>query len=634
MTRITLKGITRTYPGVTPTHALQGVSLDIEQGDFVAIVGPSGGGKSTLLNVIGLMDKPTAGAYFLDGLDVSEARPDELAKLRSDQFAFVFQSFHLLDRRPVVDSVELALVYRGVPLSERRRISLEALHQVGLRKHAYQTASKLSGGERQRVAIARALTTRAPIVVADEPTGNLDSENSAAVVKSLELLNAQGSTVVLVTHSPDVADAASRQIHIRDGVATDLRQQSQNAVLGGTGTLRRQAEAPGVASTLRLRDIGRDGIASVLSRKSRNLALVAAVALGVGLAVATAGLTVSSRAQVADTFDVHANRDVSVTWVPSQLDRQTPRESETLVARLGSLSGVSQAGILDNIGQGSAQATPARSALEVPLFASRGEAYEAGRMSVRWLPGHSGSLGANEVLLGTNLADQLVLGPMEGSPSVEIDGATVSVAGVVTKSPRVPDVLGGAILGQGDSGQLPSTVQSEALILTTAGAAQQVAKQARLVIDPIEPENLQVLAPIDPTTLREDVESDVQTTLLAFTALALAASVAGLANSMVMAVIERRQEFGLRRALGAKGRHISALVLAESVFIGALGGGVGLVAGLAFIIGTTLARHWIPVFDLRLAPLAVVGGIVVGAVGGLLASARASRIEPHEALRL
>ena len=171
------------------------------------------------------------------------------------------------------------------------------------------------------------------------------------------------------------------------------------------------------------------------------------------------------------------------------------------------------------------------------------------------------------------------------------------------------------------------------MILTKAGAAQQVARQAPLVVDPFDPKGLSVSAPTDPRALRSEIETDVSTTLLGLTALALFAAIAGLANAMVLAVVERRQEFGLRRAIGAQRKHISAVVLCESAYIGLLGGVAGLGLGLGGVLVVTISQHWIPVFDLVLAPLAVVGGVAVGAAGGVLAAIRASKIHPSEALR-
>jgi macrolide transport system ATP-binding/permease protein len=210
----------------------------------------------------------------------------------------------------------------------------------------------------------------------------------------------------------------------------------------------------------------------------------------------------------------------------------------------------------------------------------------------------------------------------------------VTVVGILNTSPRLPELLGAILSPVQDAGQLGYQSRTQALILTTVGASQMIARQAPWIINPYEPKSLGVKAPVDPTTLRAQVEAEVQATLFALTGVAFLASIAGLANAMVLSVIERRQEFGLRRALGARPLHIANLVLVESTIIGAIGGLVGLLFGLGATLIVTILRQWGPVFDLSLAPAAIGCGILVGAIGGLLASVRASRIQPNAALRL
>lgn len=633
MPDLTLRGIRKQFPGPTPVDALRGVDLTIQQGEFVAVEGQSGGGKSTLLNVIGLLDEPTGGRYCIDDEDMAAASPAAVARRRSAQFAFVFQSFHLLDRRRVLDSVELGLLYRAVPPADRRRAALVALERVGLRHKALQTASRLSGGERQRVAIARALTAGAPVVVADEPTGNLDSANSSAVVDSLRSLHADGATVVLVTHSPEVAAQAERRVRIRDGVVVEDEERQRRIASSARSTSGPPALV-GRPSRLRRGDVLRDATASLGSRLGRTSGLVAAVAVGVALAVATFGVSTSASAQVADTFDAHTNRDVSVEWQGDALAAEPGGTRDSIVDRLEDLSGTDAAGIISNHSQHSVQLTPARPVLQSTVYAITPHVPTAGRLAITWAPGHPARLAAGEALIGSGLAAQLEIGPLVGGPQLTVDERSLTIVGVVTSSPRVADVMGSVVVPADDAAALGPVDQVQALVLSRAGAAQQVARQAPLVVDPFAPTSLHVEAPVDPSTVRAQVETAVQSTLLALTGIALLASVAGLTNAMVLSVIERKQEFGLRRALGARPVHVVGLVLTESSLVGAVGGIVGLLAGLAGILVVTVVRHWSPVFDLRLAPVALVGGVVVGALGGAIASVRASRIQPNEALRL
>jgi len=215
---IALERVSRVYRmGEVEVPALDDVSLDIGTGEFVAIVGPSGSGKSTMMNILGCLDRPTHGAYHLAGSAVAELDDDALARLRSRMIGFVFQSYNLLPRTSALDNVATPLLYQGVGRGERMRRARAALERLGLGDRVSHEPSELSGGQQQRVAIARALVTEPALVLADEPTGNLDSHAGAEVMAVLRDLHDQGRTVVLITHDTDVATSADRQIHLRDG---------------------------------------------------------------------------------------------------------------------------------------------------------------------------------------------------------------------------------------------------------------------------------------------------------------------------------------------------------------------------------------------------------------------------------
>jgi putative ABC transport system ATP-binding protein len=222
---ITLEGITKVYrAGEVEVPALKGVSLHIPEGEFVAIMGPSGSGKSTLMNVIGCLDQPTEGRYILDGYDVSVLTDDQLAWIRNRKIGFVFQSYNLIPRASAVHNVEMPLIYAGDGLQRRER-AMAALESVGLLDRAGHLPNELSGGQQQRVAVARALVTDPAILLADEPTGNLDTEASLEILKLLRDLNQQGRTIVLITHEADIAAFAQRVVRLRDGViVSDERQ--------------------------------------------------------------------------------------------------------------------------------------------------------------------------------------------------------------------------------------------------------------------------------------------------------------------------------------------------------------------------------------------------------------------------
>ena len=216
---IRTEGLVKDYVlGAETVHAVRSVDLEIRAAEFVAVMGPSGSGKSTLMNMIGCLDTPTAGEYWLNGQPVSELSEDQLARVRNKEIGFVFQTFNLLPRATALHNVELPLIYAGVGGKDRRRLAAEKLELVGLADRMDHRPPEMSGGQRQRVAMARALVNDPAILLADEPTGNLDSVTSGDIMRQLSELNGQGQTIVLVTHERDIAEYAKRQVHLNDGM--------------------------------------------------------------------------------------------------------------------------------------------------------------------------------------------------------------------------------------------------------------------------------------------------------------------------------------------------------------------------------------------------------------------------------
>jgi putative ABC transport system ATP-binding protein len=215
---IKLEGITKQYQmGDQTVHALKGIDLEIRRNEMIAFIGASGSGKSTMMNIIGCLDRPSSGQYWLNGREVATMNGDELARVRNEEIGFIFQSFHLLPRASALDNVAQPLIYRGIPLRERLALAEKSLERVGLGARMHHRPNELSGGQRQRVAIARALVGNPSILLADEPTGNLDSATSEEIMGLIKQLHAAGQTVVIVTHEPEIAEQCQRVVRLRDG---------------------------------------------------------------------------------------------------------------------------------------------------------------------------------------------------------------------------------------------------------------------------------------------------------------------------------------------------------------------------------------------------------------------------------
>ncbi|WP_341461308.1 ABC transporter ATP-binding protein [Actinomyces urogenitalis] len=368
MTRLELDDVGRVYQGAAPVHALRGVTLRVEPGDYLAIEGPSGSGKSTLLNQIALLDTPTSGKYTIDGIDTAALSDAERARLRSRTFAFIFQAFHLLDGRTVLDNVALGTLYQALPSSRRQEVARDALEFVGLAGKLGQRTSVLSGGERQRVAIARAITSGASIIVADEPTGNLDQATGQQIMQTLEGLHDRGATLIVVTHDAAVAARAHRRLHVLDGEITEMehglatgedsssqrRCKNVASVMHHTWDTGSDPDREEKNSRVRLRDAFADAWKSLWTRTSRTMVLIASVALGVGLALTTAGMSATAQGQVSGIFDAQRNQRVGLSSGELTEADQASLLSQESLNRMSRLSGVKAVSIFTHHGQASA----------------------------------------------------------------------------------------------------------------------------------------------------------------------------------------------------------------------------------------------------------------------------------------
>lgn len=629
MVDLQLSGVGRVFKspdGAPEVVALRSVDLYIPQGDYVAIVGPSGGGKSTLLNLLGLLDEPSSGSYSLGGELAPSGNSRTAAAIRSAKIGFVFQSFHLLDRRRVAESVALATRYQPLPRDQKASRTVRALDAVGLLGKMDALASTLSGGERQRVAVARAIAAGSSVILADEPTGNLDSANADRVLAELERLNADGATVVVVTHSHDVASRARRRIQVVDGVVAELEQEvevAKGAVRGPIFTPGARIKAPSAV------EMAADAWSSVTSLRAQSLAFVLAIAVAVALFVIAVGISSTAAAQVTGAFDAQLNREVTATWTT-----EDPRGSdpERVLESIRSIAGVSSAAVVAD--GGAVEVRSHAVAVTVQPHVVHGSASAALRLTVRTgQGGWSTPLASNEVLLGDLLARRLELGPIEGRPSVQVDGERFVVVGLITQSERLPLLTGELIMSGDSDGSSSGQLDLSALITTVPGAALQVADQTPAAINPYAPAAVNVSSPTDSAELRGVVQGEVKATLFALTSFAGLAAIAFVINSAVSGVVSRRAEFGLRKAVGARDNAVAALVVVETIMRGAVGGTVGLGLGVVSLLLISMVNRWLPVLDLWALPAALIAGASIGALAGVIAARTATQTTAAEALR-
>src|SRR4051794_34598885 len=345
-----LHRISRQFGTDPAVHALVDVDLTVQRGEWLSITGPSGAGKSTLLNVIGCLDRPTSGSYVLDGVETMGLSDRQRAGLRSRRIGFVFQSFHLLPYRSVLENVMLAEVYRRGSQRGRRERAMAAIERVGLTHRADFLPGKLSGGERQRVAIARALAGEPGLLLCDEPTGNLDSHNSAVILDFLESLNRDGLTLIVVTHDETVANRGSRRVQVIDGRLVD--QNREVPVHTGTAL----AIRPVARSRIAARDLLNEALAGMFARPTRMALTILGVVIGMGALVATVGLTRTAGNRIISQFDQLAATELFVTARPGTTTgivdpRAIPWDAP---ARLRRLNGVVAAGNLSDVDVGNA----------------------------------------------------------------------------------------------------------------------------------------------------------------------------------------------------------------------------------------------------------------------------------------
>ncbi len=639
-----LKKISKRYGSEPAVHALVDVDLSLERGEWLSITGPSGAGKSTLLNIIGCLDRPTSGRFFFDGIDTAKLTDKQRAGLRSQRIGFVFQSFHLLPYGTVLENVMLAEVYRKQDNRGRRDRALTAIKRVGLSQRADFLPGKLSGGEKQRVAIARALVGSPSLLLCDEPTGNLDSKSSGAILDLLGKLNQEGLTLVVVTHNKEIANRAARRVHLVDGSLTDVTNGEKGS--RSTGSRAAPLKTTVSQSGIAIRDLLNEALAGMLARPVRMMLTVLGVAIGLTALVATVGLTRTASNRIISQFDRVAATELFVTAKPGKItgivDPKTiPWDAPT---RLRRLNGVVAAGTMSevHVGNALASSSPVRdplnqTAFKLSVYAASPDLFRAVRAELETgrLPDAGHSSRADRVaVLGRGAARRLGVVSLGQIPAISIGDHLYLVVGILRDVARRPELLGSVIIPEGTARRdFGLAGPGRVVVETTIGATYLIADQARLALRPDDPQVLKIELPQEPKRLRDEVQTDLSAMFLLLGGLSLVVGAIGIANITLIGVMERTGEIGLRRAIGATRGHIAAQFLLESGSLGVVGGVIGASLGILIVVVVSAYQVWTPVLDPAAPVLAPLVGGMIGLLSGAYPAVRAARLEPVEALR-
>ncbi len=657
---IELKGVTKVYQlGEVEVRALRGVSLQIEEGEYVAIVGPSGSGKSTLMNIIGCLDQPTSGSYRLAGSEVADLDDDQLANIRNRRIGFVFQTFNLLARTPAIDNVELPLVYNGS--DHRRDKATQALETVGLAERVHHHPNELSGGQQQRVAIARALVSQPAIILADEPTGNLDSKTGEEIMETVEQLHEQGLTIIMVTHDLDLADRAQRILHLFDGrIVEDERLRDRSPAQQAPGVRPAEDDGTGGISVVESLHIA---LRSLSANKMRSFLTVLGIVIGVAAVIGMLSFGRATREALM----------AQIQQIGTDLIFVQPGSTERGGAR-------SAAGTAITLTAEDAEAIASRipSSLVVnavpEVTSSEQVVYAGANMNTRitgTTPGYEdarqfytedgvfftrGDLAAHRpvAVLGQTVVDELF-------GDVDPIGKQIRVRNTPFKVIGVMEEKGGTSFANQDEVILvPLTTAKTRLSDRTRyrGAYSvslinvQVSDSAYIdrVMDEVttilrERHDLKSNDEDDFVLLsQEEVLSVANEMMSIFTAfmggvagISLIVGGIGIMNIMLVSVTERTREIGIRKAVGARRRDILSQFLTEATVLSLCGGIIGVALGFVAAVatrGTDMGGYTIePTIGLDSVLIATVFSMGVGLFFGIYPARRAASLNPIDALR-
>lgn len=649
---IELTSIRRVFgaPG-NETPSLRSVTLTVRRGEFVAIVGPSGAGKSTLLNILGLLDRASSGTYLLAGVDVAGLAERERDRIRNELLGFVFQDSHMLIDETAAANAALPLKVRGIDLTERSRLAGSALSRLGLSHRVNERALNLSGGERQRAAMARAIAGGPALILADEPTGALDSTNSRLIVEYLHELNASGVTVIVITHDESIAASAGRRLSLVDGV---LEEEPPSPASTSVDT-NRSSRTEDVDHSKRAgswsRRVGEeflDALDGHAASPGRALLLLLAFALAIAGLVAAIGINQSASAQIAERLTQASLDQVTVRSDDPESYRRgfyfsnpSGVERDSRPAQLiRDLPGVVDTGFVGTMLNGSARVGLLPQEVGAQTFSGPVLIADAGYLRVLGATVRPASAGAlldngwrgRVALLGNGAARVLGIASIGPGSQIWVAGQSVDVVGLIDDHGRDERLKDAVVLSPAAAGVVqPEDVRL--VVRTEPGYPAAVADAIPLAVSPGDPTAIRLDTVADLRNLRVGVASDLGVLVGVVSILLLLLACLTSAVAMYLSVRVRAKEIALRRAVGASRAAIQRQFTIEGLSIGLAGGVTGGAAGLCAVVAVAILNRWTPTIDLRVFAVGVVAGVVSGVLSAAYPAFVASRIDPALAIR-